>query len=116
MIEFINPYLKYLWAGYRAAVEDTNTLVGIKVLVSGNVPIAAGLSSSSSLVVCSGIMSLFANNQSPSIDKFSFVDKLIVCERQLGTACGGMDQSISLMGDKDKALYIQFNPLKTEPV
>ena len=108
--------MKYLWAGYRAAVEDTNTLVGIKVLVSGNVPIAAGLSSSSSLVVCSGIMSLFANNQSPSIDKFSFVDKLIVCERQLGTACGGMDQSISLMGDKDKALYIQFNPLKTEPV
>ena len=90
--------------------------MGIKVLVSGNVPIAAGLSSSSSLVVCSGIMTLFANNQSPLIDKFSFVNKLIVCERQIGTACGGMDQSISLMGEKDKVLHIQFNPLKTDHV
>jgi len=59
-------------------------------------------------------MSLFANNLNNLIDKFSFVDKLIVFERQLGTACGGMDQTISLMGEKDKALFIEFNPLKTE--
>jgi galactokinase len=37
-------------------------LVGLRVLITGNLPIAAGLSSSAALVVCAGIMALFANN------------------------------------------------------
>lgn len=60
---FTNNYLKYFWAGYQAALLENNLkeYVGIKLLITGNVPLAAGLSSSASLVVSAGVMALYAN-------------------------------------------------------
>jgi galactokinase len=59
---FLNNYLKYFRAGYRAGVHGlTQQLNGMQVMISGNIPIAAGLSSSSALCVCSALASLHAN-------------------------------------------------------
>lgn len=67
-------------------------------MVSGNVPVNAGLSSSASLVVCSGFAVVTALNLHPVPTEF--VDNLVKFERLAGTACGGMDQSISALGKR----------------
>lgn len=41
---------------------------------------------------------------------------MIKYERMVGTACGGMDQSISVLGMKQACLYIQFKPIRAETV
>lgn len=62
-VEFVNNYLKYFRAGYRAGVKtlDPATLKGMQILVGGNVPLAAGLSSSAAFTVCSALVGLHAN-------------------------------------------------------
>lgn len=42
---------------------NPNEFVGMQLMVSGNVPIASGVSSSSALVVCSATASYYANKQ-----------------------------------------------------
>ena len=61
--EYKGNYLKYFRAGYRAGVKHLNfkDLKGLQVVVSGNVPKAAGLSSSAAFTVCSALASLHAN-------------------------------------------------------
>jgi galactokinase len=62
-VEFINNYLRYFRAGYRAGVKTLNSaaLKGMQLLVAGNVPVAAGLSSSAAFTVCSALVGLHAN-------------------------------------------------------
>jgi len=90
--KFINKYLEYIWAGYLAATLDkapTNP-PGLNLLVSGTLPVASGLSSSSSITVASGITSLFANNlhlhSNEPVEKF--IARLIKHETLIATACG----------------------------
>lgn len=65
--------------------------MGMNLLITGNLPVASGLSSSASLVVCSGILSLQANELNNKFEKKEFIDRLIMYERECGTASGGMD-------------------------
>ena len=44
------------------------------------------------------------------IPKDKLSDLCITAERKAGTACGGMDQTISIMGEMNKAKLIEFNP------
>lgn len=115
---FTNNYQKYVWAGYRAAVKEAGLkqYVGINIMMVGQVPIAAGCSSSSALVVVAGIVSLIANSLNATIQPEQFIENLIKNERAIGTSCGGMDQTCSVLGKLDKALYIQFNPIRAEPI
>ena len=41
---------------------------------------------------------------------------MIKYERLVGTAIGGMDQSSSVLGEKDSALFIEFNPIRSTVV
>jgi galactokinase len=41
----------------------------MKIVIEGNIPIAAGLSSSSALCVCSALAALYANNQNDKVTK-----------------------------------------------
>jgi N-acetylgalactosamine kinase len=91
---FKDNYIKFIWAGIQGAGIPTN--IGMKWLVSGNVPVCSGLSSSSSLVVCSGFATVTAQNLHP--EPKELVETLIKFERLAGTACGGMDQTISALG------------------
>lgn len=111
-------YYNYLLAGYRSVLIPLNIKKpkGIRMLVTGDVPIAAGLSSSAAMVVCGAVMTAFANNLETQINLSNFAENTIEFERKLGTAVGGMDQTISIMGKHQKALYIEFNPIRTQEV
>ena len=63
-VEFVNNYVKYFRAGYRAGVREipAESLVGLDVVIEGNVPLAAGVSSSSALCVCSALAAVHANS------------------------------------------------------
>jgi len=114
------------WANYcKAAVQgllpaliqrgtDPGALKGFQAVVDGNIPSAAGMSSSSALVVLSALMFLAANGR--DIDRLELAELLAEAEKYVGTQGGGMDQAISLMGRPDTALKIGFFPLQAEPV
>ncbi|CAD8080506.1 unnamed protein product [Paramecium sonneborni] len=113
----IQNYVKYVLAGYKAGIQYGNANQGIKILISGNLPFSSGLSSSSSLVVASSLMSLQVSGKTQQdIDRHQFVNQIIKFEREAGTACGGMDQTISVFGQEGSALYIEFDPLKLTQV
>ena len=62
-INFKSDYVKYFRAGYRVGVKklDKSKLKGMQVLITGNVPVAVGLSSSAAFTVCSSLATLHAN-------------------------------------------------------
>lgn len=82
-VKYDHPYLQYFYAGYMAGCREVHEGIpedlkekvlkrqfkGLKVLVAGNVPIAAGLSSSSSFCVCSALLSAHANGLTQHITK-----------------------------------------------
>lgn len=111
-------YYNYILAGYRSVLIPLKHKepIGIDMLVDGNVPIAAGLSSSASIVVCSAVATLIANSLRSTVKIQEFTDKVIEFERAMGPSVGGMDQTISVMGRKNKALYITFDPIEGETV
>ena len=111
-------YVNYFLAGYKAGLTDSGLTeyTGIKLLIAGNLPTQAGLSSSASFIVAVGIMALTANNLLGKTNKTTFIEKCIKYERAIGTACGGMDQTISVLGVKGSALYIEFDPIKSTQV
>lgn len=108
-------YVNYFLAGYKAGLIDSGLteFKGIKLLISGNLPQQAGLSSSASFVVCAGMMAIAANDLVEKTNKKKFIENAIKYERMIGTACGGMDQTISVLATKGSALYIQFNPINS---
>lgn len=73
-------------------------------------PPAAGLSSSSSFCVCAAVITLHSNNLLKEFDKTTLAELVIAAERLAGTACGGMDQTISIMGQMGTAKLIDFVP------
>jgi N-acetylgalactosamine kinase len=87
---------------------------GFQALYSGNIPDAAGLSSSAALVVATGLAFLAANGK--TCDPLALADILARAERYVGTEGGGMDQAVCLLGQPGKALKIDFFPLRARPV
>lgn len=49
----------------------------MNILITGFLPVASGLSSSASLVVCAGILALKANNWNNKQDSMNFIERLI---------------------------------------
>ena len=93
--------------------------------MSGTVPPAAGVSSSSAFVVASCMATALANGM--KFDKTSLAETCRVAEFiihslilfyrfYIGTMGGGMDQAISVHGIRGYASHIQFNPLRATPV
>lgn len=90
-------------------------LDGLCLVVHGTVPPAAGLSSSSALVVASALAFLWASGI--SVAPVDLATLCIDCEQIIGTAGGGMDQSASILAQAGQALYIDFSPaLAVTPV
>ena len=119
----IQPYPSGDWGNYvKAAIvgllphvlEKVEKPKGFFALYSGNIPLAAGLSSSSAMVVASALTFLHINNI--DMPPLQLAEILAKAERFVGTEGGGMDQAITLMGQKGQALKIDFFPLQAIPI
>lgn len=84
------------------------------VAVSGNIPPASGLSSSSALV-CSSALATAYLFKAP-LNKQILATLAATSERYIGTQGGGMDQAIAFLGKKGYAQYIEFNPVRATPI
>ncbi|MFT5366968.1 MAG: N-acetylgalactosamine kinase [Candidatus Latescibacterota bacterium] len=109
------------WENYiRAAIlhlqdhfADT-PLKGLNIAIAGDIPIAAGLSSSSSLVVSSLEAALYFNKLDiPHLEKAEFCGR---AEWYAGTRGGAGDHAAMLYAQQQTIVHLQFFPLKTEPV
>jgi N-acetylgalactosamine kinase len=132
-------WLNYFLAGYKAATNSLDSKTSFAALVDGNVPIAAGLSSSSSINVASAVAALYANVPGKTearellpeeeqdslrthyvaslrLTKKDIAELTTKYERMVGVACGGMDQAISVLANKGEASLIEFNPLVSQPI
>ncbi|EDW80025.1 uncharacterized protein Dwil_GK12284, isoform B [Drosophila willistoni] len=88
---------------------------GMRIAVIGNVPLAAGLSSSSAMV--SSAVLATANVQGMQLDRKELASISARCEQYIGTHSGGMDQAIAYLGKEGCAHHIEFHPkLKGTPV
>mmetsp|Transcript_11333 Transcript_11333/g.19092 ORF Transcript_11333/g.19092 Transcript_11333/m.19092 type:complete len:218 (+) Transcript_11333:244-897(+) len=110
--------INYFICGYKAILaidEEVRSLVkgkpkGMKIMIDSLVPPAAGLSSSSAYTVCAAVTTMHANGIIGQISKQKLADLTIRSERNAGTACGGMDQTISIMAEQGCAKLIDFIP------
>lgn len=107
------------WSNYvRAAVQHLARKHGLSrgfdAVVDGNVPEAAGLSSSSALVVASALATLASNAR--EIERLELAEDCAEAERYVGTNSGGMDQAASLLAIEGHALRVDFAPLRTEAI
>jgi galactokinase len=106
------------WSNYgraaaQALAQRFPDLHGVDAVVESDLPIAAGLSSSSALVVAMALAILHANGV--SMAPLELMDLLARGERYVGTAGGGMDQSIILGAQAGCASRIDFHPLRLTP-
>jgi N-acetylgalactosamine kinase len=117
------PFAKGDWGNYvkaalRGCIEEgvveKASLRGFNALYEGDLPVAAGLSSSSALVVSTGLAFLALNDV--AMPRIAFAELMARSERFTGTQGGGMDQAASMLGSKGHAVKIDFLPLRAEPV
>src|SRR5213593_1606563 len=112
------------WANYhkaaaRALVAELARrgvagLPGGTFRIDGRVPAAAGLSSSSALLVACGLAHLgLAGAELPRPE---LAELFARAERYVGTLGGGMDQATTLLARAGHALRIDFFPLRARPV
>jgi galactokinase len=90
-------------------------MLNINVEISGSIPPASGLSSSSALIVSSTLstlnyISLSSSSLSSSISRLKLAEICINAESLIGTLGGGMDQTASILSRPQSGLMIQFAP------
>lgn len=107
------------WGNYAMAaavtvVERYGATVGFEGELTSDLPAAAGLSSSSALVVAVAQAILAASGL--DADPIDLAQALAEGERFVGTAGGGMDQAASLNGLEGHALLVSFGPLRVRPI
>ncbi len=111
----IDPFSDGDWGNYVKAAgqgmsERYGRLLGFDAVVGSDIPIAAGLSSSSALVVAGALALVDVNDI--AVQPLSLAELLAAAERYVGTRGGGMDQAICLGAKKHGATRIDFNPLR----
>src|SRR5256712_378030 len=103
----------YARAAAQALAQRCPDLRGVNALVDSDLPIAAGLSSSSALLVAMALVIMHANGV--TVAPLELMELLGRGERYVGTAGGGMDQAIILGARAGCASRIDFHPLRLTP-
>jgi N-acetylgalactosamine kinase len=112
----------YIKAGVKGITGDSSQTssktkevqFGFDAVISSTVPQAAGLSSSSTLVVAAALAILTVNEI--FIDRLTLAEICADAEHFVGTSGGGMDHAAILLGKKDAFVKLQFNPLRAESI
>ncbi|KAH8384378.1 hypothetical protein KR200_000085 [Drosophila serrata] len=111
-------WYNYFLCGIKGIQENLGSQwspIGMRIAVDGNVPLAAGLSSSSAMV--SSAVLATAHVQGKKLDRRELASISAKCEQYIGTHSGGMDQAIAYLGRIGCAHHIEFHPkLKGTPV
>jgi galactokinase len=118
----IPPYETGDWANYvKAAIQgvidrfsERGRWRGASMVIDSTVPPAAGLSSSAALTVSTAIAYMAINEL--ELDPLETATMVARSERYVGTQGGAMDQSVSILGRRDHALFIEFDPIRARAV
>jgi N-acetylgalactosamine kinase len=117
----IPPFASGDWANYvKASIQGVidrfpaRHLRGASMVVGSTVPAAAGLSSSSALTVSTATAFMAVNHL--ELDPLEAATMVARSERYVGTHGGGMDQAVSILGRRDHALFIEFDPLRVRAI
>jgi galactokinase len=112
--------LKYdeenLWTNYPVGVavvlqREGLMLKGADLLIRGNIPIGAGLSSSAA--ICVGSTLVLSRLNGIAITPMEIVKFAQQAETDfIGVQCGIMDQFVAIMGKKDHALFLDCKTLE----
>lgn len=116
-IEELKFNSEHNWANYPKGViyymkEAGYKVSGMDILISGNIPNGAGLSSSASLELLVAVMvnELFNDGK---IDRIELIKISQKAENDfVGVQCGIMDQFAIGMGEKDKAILLDTDSLE----
>lgn len=114
----IDPFEQGDWGNYLKAsahilARRYGSLRGMDLLLHSDIPVAAGLSSSSALVVGSGLALLAANGIEAPFEEL--IELFPEGERYVGTRGGAMDHAVCLAGREGYALKIDFSPFAIHP-
>lgn len=104
----------YVRAAAQAMARRVGALEGAAVVITSNLPVASGLSSSSALVVAIAVALLRRNGI--TLAPVELAALLAEGERYVGTAGGGMDQAIIVAAEAGMTARIDFNPLRLRHV
>ncbi len=112
----IAPYEAGDWGNYAKAAAQIlrsrhRITSGFDGVVLGDIPRAAGLASSSALVVACVLALVQAN--ALGLDRTELMELAATGERYVGTQSGGMDQAICLGAVAGHASVIEFEPLRS---
>jgi galactokinase len=107
---------RHNWSDYVLGVIDQirragRTIKGADMLIQGEVPMGAGLSSSAAIEVATALAVLSANHQ--PLERMQLA---LLCQRAenefVGMRCGIMDQFISCNGRRDHALLLDCRSME----
>jgi galactokinase len=104
----------YLRAAAQAVGRKWDVGVGIDASIVSDVPPAAGLSSSTALLVAVALCLLRANGLTPTFEEL--MEILPEGEQFVGTRGGGMDHAAVLASRSGCASMIEFEPLSVRPI
>ncbi|XP_053956537.1 N-acetylgalactosamine kinase [Anastrepha ludens] len=116
--KWYNYYLCGVKGVYEQIQQSNNKPfipIGMTIALSGNIPPASGLSSSSALVSAAVLATAYVH-QLP-LHRKQLASISARCERYIGTQGGGMDQAIAYLANAGCAQFIEFHPeLNATPV
>ncbi len=104
------------WSDYIKGVAyllkgSGRTIIGMDAVITGDVPIGAGLSSSAALTVAAALAFLTVSGSDMHSNQLA-----ALCQRTehefVGVKCGIMDQTICLLGRADYALFLDCRSLQ----
>ena len=116
----IEPFTAGDWGNYAKAallglVRARHWPRGFDAVLTSDLPAAAGLSSSSALVVAAALAGLPDAAETP-VGRLELARLLADAEQYVGARGGGMDQAAILCGRQGCALHIRFAPLRVRAV
>lgn len=107
-------YVKSAMQGLIDHWNSADGLAGMRMVISGNVPVASGLSSSAAFTIACALALLTVHKR--SLDALVFAEVMAHSDHYVGMASGGMDQAASILGRAGACLKIDFFPLRVQPV